>query len=502
MTFWGREVLADVVRRDTDPAAALLQAGTNRARSQILQFERRFASVLSLWFVTLPGVAALASVLAPWVRFRVVFAVSGLAHFCASGILVYIYHPSVAPDLFEMKAKHREAASNEELKGFLEVAGLRDQYGKVFNNPGEISPDDFKDMLQRMNVYQVPKHTFHDCDDGPLSIVDLPLYDMSLNGVAKCVVDVVMDVDGPVPKAQMREVQPMMYGKAHMVDWKNNVKYMKKYVHYIFEHMRGFQCRNHVLRSQEEGKPENDKTEDEWNSGFDFIEEFGPRDNVKNRQLRWITIQTSTDSSPIYKWPSMLVEKCLRNLSSDGVLAAVHEKWPLTLYDIDGRLLSEASYVTHTDFMKMLDSAWYPKENSDANIMAVLKRKPLNDKVDFLVEESRLIYDYYRKGGTDLTDDFDKKVEWETKWIKAAMAGKKGKDLPVRCFVRYTSPFQEANAERARREHQAEENMYSASKTNLDLAESVGAGADPVHRQARLRQATSSSANPPFPHCW
>lgn len=174
----------------------------------------------------------------------------------------------------------------------------------------------------------------------------------------------------------------------------------------------------------------------------------------------------------------------------------------------------EASYVTHTDFMKMLDSAWYPKENSDANIMAVLKRthlfvntkkflyvrpagedkqpvlrKPLNDKVDFLVEESRLIYDYYRKGGTDLTDDFDKKVEWETKWIKAAMAGKKGKDLPARCFVRYTSPFQEANAERARREHQAEENMYSF-KTNLDLAESVGAGAD------------SSSANPPFPHCW
>ncbi|CAJ1339258.1 unnamed protein product [Effrenium voratum] len=98
------------------------QTWSDETRIRPRHFYKRFASVLSLWFVTLPGVAALASVLAPWVRFRVVFAVSGLAHFCASGILVYIYHPSVAPDLFEMKAKHREAASNEELKGFLEAS--------------------------------------------------------------------------------------------------------------------------------------------------------------------------------------------------------------------------------------------------------------------------------------------------------------------------------------------------------------------------------------------
>ena len=35
----------------------------------------------------------------------------------------------------------------------------------------------------------------------------------------------------------------------------------------------------------------------------------------------------------------MLVEKSLRNLATDGVLAQVHEHWPLTLNDLDVRFL-------------------------------------------------------------------------------------------------------------------------------------------------------------------
>ena len=74
--------------------------------------------------------------------------------------------------------------------------------------------------------------------------------------------------------------------------------------------------------------------------------------------------------------------------------------------------------------MKMLDVARYAKEANYSNVMAVLKRtrlivntktflyirpageektpvirKPLNEKTDFLVDESRPIYDFYRKGG-------------------------------------------------------------------------------------------------------
>ena len=55
--------------------------------------------------------------------------------------------------------------------------------------------------------------------------------------------------------------------------------------------------------------------------------------------LRWITIEINKPDSPIYKWHSVLVEKSLRNLAADGVLAQVHEHWPLTLYDLDVRFL-------------------------------------------------------------------------------------------------------------------------------------------------------------------
>ena len=100
---------------------------------------------------------------------------------------------------------------------------------------------------------------------------------------------------------------------------------LKTYLHFVFEHPGGLPCRHHILRSSEDGKPDAERTEDEWNYGFDFIEENGPRKNVKNKQLRRITIQTSTPGSPLYKWASVLVEKSI---------------WPLTLYDIDGRILS------------------------------------------------------------------------------------------------------------------------------------------------------------------
>ena len=85
-----------------------------------------------------------------------------------------------------------------------------------------------------------------------------------------------------------------------------------------------------------------DKTQEEWDFGFDYIEENGPKDNVRNKQLRWVTMEISRQESPItpiYKWPAVLVKKSLRNLSQDGVLAQVHELWPRTLFDVDVRLL-------------------------------------------------------------------------------------------------------------------------------------------------------------------
>ena len=74
---------------------------------------------------------------------------------------------------------------------------------------------------------------------------------------------------------------------------------MKKCVHFIFEKLGGHQLRQHTLRTVEEGKPNVERTQAEWDYGFDFIEEKGPRDHVKNRALRWITVQTTQKDAPI-----------------------------------------------------------------------------------------------------------------------------------------------------------------------------------------------------------
>ena len=45
-------------------------------------------------------------------------------------------------------------------------------------------------------------------------------------------------------KAKISDILPMTFVKPVMVDWKNNVKYMKKYLHYVFENLgRGMEHR-------------------------------------------------------------------------------------------------------------------------------------------------------------------------------------------------------------------------------------------------------------------
>ncbi|CAE7940772.1 unnamed protein product, partial [Symbiodinium necroappetens] len=125
------------------------------------------------------------------------------------------------------------------------------------------------------------------------------------------------------------------------------------------------------------------------------------------------------------------------------------------------------SYVSHKEFMDMLDKAWYEKEKTSANVLAVLKRThillntksslyvrpasekespvlrmPFGDKSDLLHLESRPVYDYHRKGGTDMPKDFQKKVEWETSWVEKVMAGDFD-NLPYRATIISKSSFVE-----------------------------------------------------------
>ncbi|CAE7807297.1 unnamed protein product, partial [Symbiodinium sp. CCMP2456] len=485
---------------------------------------------------------------------------------------------------------------------------------------GSVCRDDVKQLVENLNIFTLDTHSFVE-SSGSLKPLDLPLVDSPTAGFLKCFVDIITDVSAfpkteikqalvskkihelPAPygltqkidtptkidiavinqnngtfcvvkivnlseKTKVSRVQNLCYGKCQAVDWVGDIKAVKKI--------------------REEGKPEADRTPEEWDYGFDFIQDHGPRENIKNRQLRWITKEIARKDSPICKWPPVLVEKSLRNLAQDGVLSQVHEVWPLTLYDLDIRILRAlepliptlvekadgfhglpgacktpvartlamaisrywihkarkdgeirpsfrqacdfdffrgqagslmrpdifddgtlsdqpfrkvkaftyvsniesmpkerwgaakwakgqpriycvnefeentepkfdqsllqqaegiSTYVSHDDFLKMLEPSWYPKENSNANVMAVLKRThnflntatslyvrpagekpcpvlrhPLGDKTDYLHRDSRSVCDFHRKGGTDLPDDFETKLQWESNWFSKAMS--------------------------------------------------------------------------------
>eukprot|EP00933_Yihiella_yeosuensis_P029888 TRINITY_DN23548_c0_g1_i1.p1 TRINITY_DN23548_c0_g1~~TRINITY_DN23548_c0_g1_i1.p1 ORF type:complete len:466 (+),score=58.87 TRINITY_DN23548_c0_g1_i1:36-1433(+) len=98
-------------------------------RARPRAFYKRFATSLSLWFAQVAIVAAIASVLSPWVRFRIIFVVNGFAHALAISALVYIFHPKAACEIFELQSKdHEVSLHNDELQGMLVRGKEEDDY--------------------------------------------------------------------------------------------------------------------------------------------------------------------------------------------------------------------------------------------------------------------------------------------------------------------------------------------------------------------------------------
>jgi len=79
-----------------------------------------YGLLFGAWFAVLPVVAALARVLAPWVRFGITFACSGLAHAVVLAILVYTFKPDIAVDLYELKMQEYKAINAEELNRLIQ----------------------------------------------------------------------------------------------------------------------------------------------------------------------------------------------------------------------------------------------------------------------------------------------------------------------------------------------------------------------------------------------
>lgn len=86
----------------------------SETRLKARRFFRQYASLFSLWFASLPAVAALAHILSPWVRSYVTCAVNGAVHVVALGLLVYTFQPRVAVELYELKATEYNKLGQED----------------------------------------------------------------------------------------------------------------------------------------------------------------------------------------------------------------------------------------------------------------------------------------------------------------------------------------------------------------------------------------------------
>lgn len=132
-------------------------------------------------------------------------------------------------------------------------------------------------------------------------------------------------------------VKQLVFGDPRRAKWmQQNPKIGRKVLQYCLEGLGGrqfkaFELSNMATRKGAKTSPFDEKGDAEIDAGFDFILKCGPRSSSENQQLRWQTKTTRDPNSPIYGWPTGLVDKALRNLASDGALARKEFDWPIPL---------------------------------------------------------------------------------------------------------------------------------------------------------------------------
>ena len=125
-----------------------------------------------------------------------------------------------------------------------------------------------------------------------------------------------------------------VYGQAQVYRWRSSdAKIDIKIVQYMLENLGGRQLKvfdlvSHTAPKTSSGKFE-DKDDDEIDRGFAFIRNEGPRSTTEMAQLRWMTKNLKSPTSPIYQWLNSLVEKALKNMATDGALAKKEFAWPI-----------------------------------------------------------------------------------------------------------------------------------------------------------------------------
>jgi len=100
-------------------ASRCLQTFHAETRFKPRNFYRRYGLFLAIWFASLPCVAALARVLAAWVRFRITYFANGFVHSVVLGVLVHTFRPNMAREFYDFGTKQKGALSDEELRSML-----------------------------------------------------------------------------------------------------------------------------------------------------------------------------------------------------------------------------------------------------------------------------------------------------------------------------------------------------------------------------------------------
>ena len=109
-------------------------------------------------------------------------------------------------------------------------------------------------------------------------------------------------------KGKASFIKFISHGDLYAFTWEGNVKNVVKAIVSMIHNMKigrgGFICICQALKPQgnsSEAFNFHAQDADDLDRGFDLIEQEGPRENVKNIQLRWITKQLNNPKSPIHK---------------------------------------------------------------------------------------------------------------------------------------------------------------------------------------------------------
>ena len=149
----------------------------------------------------------------------------------------------------------------------------------------------------------------------------------------------------PDLKLGKAQVYQLCHGIPYLLKWQGHAMTFRKGFQWFLEQLGGWQCRRYALSAimthQQEGQGSKGSymsslTEEDVDKGFSYIMEAAGNLQSEWKRVQWITKNLNVmNESPIYQWPIAVVEKALRAIATDGVLALPVEDFYFTLVDVD-----------------------------------------------------------------------------------------------------------------------------------------------------------------------